>query len=271
MSGLVRLTQHVAHQPVLRQVEIAIDFRAAVMRMRREGIPHASLVQLSEAHDKLTALNPADADVLVDGPAIGLLRRPIAPRQPRGPHWCRRTPPDRAGTDQLRGISLAAHPRSFAGTNRSQQLELSSFLAFYLTLRNLHLQRRLQSGNEILYIAIPSPAVLEIQPLAPSGTGVIDERFTGFQFAQHERVAVSLLKLAAAGGGPNEADGDEAGAVAFAEFFPDARPVVFVRDEAGCGVNEQARRHGNRLIAGVVAAFKAIEVRAQIKRHAFDL
>src|SRR5687768_4444234 len=60
---------------IVRQVEVQVDLRATDVRVWRHGVPDTSFLELGDAHDELRALDSAGVDVLVQTPAIGLLRR----------------------------------------------------------------------------------------------------------------------------------------------------------------------------------------------------
>src|SRR5262245_24594621 len=57
-------------QHAVTEVEVEIDFRATIVRVRRKGVPHATIGQFSVAHYQLAALDAVLVDVLADATLI---------------------------------------------------------------------------------------------------------------------------------------------------------------------------------------------------------
>ena len=66
------LFPHEVENPILfAQAKVEIDFRAAVMQVRRHGVPHTAGIELGQAQQKLAGLNRGGHDILVDHALIG--------------------------------------------------------------------------------------------------------------------------------------------------------------------------------------------------------
>ena len=74
MSCFMWFAHEVNYPLRLRQIKIKIGFHAAVMCMRRHGVPDAAFFKNRNAHHQLAALNTIVVNVFVDGAVVVVIK-----------------------------------------------------------------------------------------------------------------------------------------------------------------------------------------------------
>ncbi|MNV58183.1 hypothetical protein D3C71_1505430 [compost metagenome] len=75
MALCVRLAHEVVDAVAVAQVEVEVDLAAAVVQVRRHGVPHAARLEHGQAQQQLRGLAGGRHDVLVDGALVAGFQR----------------------------------------------------------------------------------------------------------------------------------------------------------------------------------------------------